>query len=80
MTGGAFELVGGFWPVAGGCVCPGDLDGDCVVALADLSQLLSSFGRCSGDPGFFPLADFDSSGCIDLADLTFLLSRFGISC
>jgi hypothetical protein len=83
MTGGNFELVGGFWPVAaggGGCACPGDIDGDCVVALADLSQLLSSFGLCGGDPGFVPLADFNGSGCVELADLSFLLSQFGVSC
>jgi hypothetical protein len=80
MTSGQFELVGGFWPVAGACICPGDIDGDCQVALADLSQLLSSFGYCSGDVGFAPAADFDSSGCVDLADLSYLLSRFGVSC
>lgn len=79
-AGGTFELVGGFWPVAGGCVCPGDLNGDCQVTLADLSQLLSSFGACLGDPGFVPAADFDSSGCVDLADLSLLLSQFGASC
>ena len=80
LTGGVFELVGGFWPVAAGCNCPGDIDGDCLVALADLSQVLSSFGLCSGNPGFVQAADFDSNGCVDLADLSFLLSRFGVSC
>src|SRR4029453_18918457 len=29
MTGGAFTVVGGFWPVAASvCTCPGDMNGD----------------------------------------------------
>ena len=40
MTGGVFELVGGFWPVAADSQplpCPGDLDGDRDVDLSDLA-------------------------------------------
>src|SRR5262252_3505955 len=36
MAGGAFELVGGFWPVAGAGPCPADLSGDRRVDLTDL--------------------------------------------
>ncbi|GIK17249.1 MAG: hypothetical protein BroJett003_22130 [Planctomycetota bacterium] len=28
MTGGSFELIGGFWPVVNLCYCLGDLNGD----------------------------------------------------
>ena len=47
------------------------------VDLADLTQLLSSFGSCTGDVGFTAAADLDASGCVELGDLTVLLSNFG---
>jgi hypothetical protein len=61
-------------PVGG---TPGDVNGDGSVDLLDLSLLLSSFGQCSGDPGYLPDADFDATGCIELGDLTVLLGNFG---
>jgi hypothetical protein len=57
---------------------PGDVDGDQDVDLDDLAALLAAYGRCSGEPGYNPLADFDESGCVDLADLTMLLSNYGV--
>lgn len=69
---------------APGCPNPGcedgDLDGDCVVGLADLSQLLTAYGACVGDPGYDAAADIDGSGCVDLADLSALLTQFGSDC
>lgn len=60
-------------PAAG---CPGDVDGDGVVGLADLAQCLSAFGCIEG-----PCAgDIDGDGDTDLSDLAFLLSNFGIAC
>lgn len=56
---------------------PGDINGDGIVDLADLTALLAAFGSCTGDPNFLAAADFDASGCIDLGDLTFLLANFG---
>ncbi|MEP0846216.1 MAG: PQQ-dependent sugar dehydrogenase [Phycisphaerae bacterium] len=61
----------------GGCAIPGDVDNDGDVDLADLSQLLTSFGLCVGAPEFDPAADIDGSGCVDLADLSALLTSFG---
>lgn len=55
----------------------GDLDGDCDVDLADLSNLLSSYGLCEGAPGYNPAADLDGDGCVGLADLSELLQDFG---
>jgi len=55
----------------------GDLDLDGGVDLADLGALLSAFGTCEGEPGYFPAADIDDSGCIDLSDLATLLSNYG---
>jgi YVTN family beta-propeller protein len=56
----------------------GDLNGDHVVDLADLSALLTNFGL---DSGATPAdGDTDGDGDVDLADLSALLSSFGLSC
>ena len=57
--------------------CLGDLDGDGDTDLADLAELLSGYGACTGDPSYNPAADFDDSGCIDLSDLATLLGDYG---
>jgi hypothetical protein len=82
LTGSGFELVGGFWAIqaAGPPPCPGDVNGDGIVDLTDLTALLGAFGSASGGPGYNPSADFDGSGAIDLVDLTTLLSAFGTHC
>lgn len=60
-----------------GC-CPGDVNGDSVVDLADLTTLLAHFGTASGAT---PLdGDSDADGDVDLNDLTDLLSSFGATC
>jgi hypothetical protein len=85
MTGGPFELVGGFWPgaVAGGACgdCVGDINQSGSVELADLATLLSNFGTPSaatcaqGD-----IEPASGDGDVDLSDLAMLLARFGTSC
>lgn len=55
----------------------GDLDGDGHVGLQDLAILLSSFGLCSGMPGFVAAADLDGDGCVGLQDMAVLLAHFG---
>jgi hypothetical protein len=67
----------GAWPV--GC-CQSDLSGDDLVNLADLSILLGSFGACSGDAWYNPVADLTGDGCVNLADLSILLGEFGSIC
>lgn len=56
---------------------PGDVNGDGVVDLSDLTLLLSSFGQCNGDAGYLAAADFDGTGCVELGDLTILLGNYG---
>lgn len=58
--------------------CPGDLDGDGDVDLADLATLLSNFGTT----GTATPAQGDSDGDmdVDLTDLAVLLGNFGATC
>lgn len=54
----------------------GDLNGDCVVDLNDLSLLLVNFGWTgAGLPG-----DLDGDDDVDLSDLSTLLTNFGLTC
>jgi hypothetical protein len=58
--------------------CPGDLDGDGDIDLADLAQLLSHYGVTSG--GTYADGDLDGDGDIDLTDLAELLAHYGEAC
>ena len=85
----AFELVA---EPAGGCPragthrrgCAADIDGseDCAVTIADLAELLGTFGKCPGDPLYNPAANLADDGepCITLADLAELLGQYGDDC
>src|SRR5262249_1432439 len=59
-------------------LCPGDVNGDWFVNLADLSALLSNFGLRSGARR--NQGDLDGDGDVDLSDLTELLATFGTTC
>jgi hypothetical protein len=65
---GAYEFA-----LTSGCA---DLDGDGVVSIADLSQLLANFGAS----GTASDGDLNGDGIVDLADLTLLLADFGMNC
>ncbi len=58
--------------------CPGDLNGDLVVDLDDLSIMLINFGQTSGMT--YEDGDIDGDGDVDLDDLSELLVSFGGSC
>ncbi|MFN0135578.1 MAG: hypothetical protein ACKVS9_05600 [Phycisphaerae bacterium] len=81
MTGGIFEISGGFWACAAAgkpCTFPGDLDVDGDVDLSDLATLLASFGTASG--ATLADGDVDGDGDVDLSDLAALLANFGAAC
>lgn len=59
-------------------VCPGDLDGDGDVDVADLAILLANFGSMSGVSAAD--GDLDHDGDVDVGDLAILLANFGTIC
>ncbi len=82
MTGGNFELTGGFWPGAGQVAetCPGDITpdgGDGVVDVTDLLALLGAWGPCPAPPASCP-ADIDESGDVGVTDLLAVLGAWGL--
>jgi hypothetical protein len=60
------------------CLCPGDLDHDLDVDLADLAQLLANYGTTSG--AAYDDGDLDEDGDVDLTDLAALLAEYGTIC
>ncbi|MBU0618457.1 MAG: FG-GAP repeat protein [Planctomycetes bacterium] len=60
------------------CLCPGDLDHDLDVDLADLAQLLSNYGTTGG--AAYEDGDLDEDGDVDLTDLAALLAEYGMMC
>jgi hypothetical protein len=60
--------------------CFGDVNGDGLIDVEDLSTLLGAFGSCEGDLLFDPHCDLEPDGCIDMADLVELLGVYGEAC
>ncbi|GMU80236.1 MAG: hypothetical protein AMXMBFR47_01070 [Planctomycetota bacterium] len=56
--------------------CPGEVNGDGQVDLADLALLLAEFGESGG----LPESDQDHDRDVDLADLALVLANFGTAC
>jgi hypothetical protein len=57
-------------------VPPGDVDGDCVVGVADFLILLGTWGSCPAPLGNCA-ADFDGSGAVGVPDFLIMLSNWG---
>jgi hypothetical protein len=57
------------------CVCPEDLNGDGVVSVADILELLGQFGCTSGCS-----ADLNDDGSTNVQDILILLAAFGTVC
>lgn len=67
MSGGAFTLVGGFWPgaAAAGCTCPGDINGD----LRKNGRDIGPFVQCVLAGGACGCADVDGVPGVDFGDV-----------
>ena len=76
MTGGTFELSGGFW--AGAAPCPDDINNDGVTNVLDLIDLLLCFGL-PAVPGC-EAEDINEDGTVNVLDLIALLLEFGQAC
>jgi hypothetical protein len=71
MSGGSFQMTGGFWPVAQVCYCPGDLNSDGKKDGKDIQQFVGcvlSGGNCS-------CADTDLANGVNLADVPVFVSN-----
>lgn len=78
LAGGNFQLIGGFWTGSASAPegCIGDLDGDGMIGVSDLSILLSNLGL----PGGPADGDLDGNGTVGLEDLSLILAIFGTEC
>ncbi|MCS6923272.1 MAG: hypothetical protein NZM10_02725, partial [Fimbriimonadales bacterium] len=75
LTGGSFNLTGGFW-FAPACIATnGDVDGNNCVDDADLLGVLFNFGATGAN-----LADVNCDAAVDDADLLIVLFNFGTGC
>ncbi len=78
MSGGTFELTGGFWPVSQICNCPGDMNGDAFKDGLDIQRFVGCFlaaPNCS-------CADVDGADGVSLADVAVFVDDLltGSSC
>ena len=79
MTGGSFELTGGYWAGAAAIPCPQDVTGDGVVNVLDLIQLLLCFGQ-PVTPPCDTGQDTNGDGAVNVLDLIDVLLAFGQGC
>ncbi len=60
-------------------ITPGDINGDNVINISDLSQFALSFGKTSGDEGYNSLADLNCDSNVNIVDISLLAgSYFGL--
>ena len=70
LTGGTFELTGGFWPVTQVCFCLADLNGDGKKDGRDVQQ----FVACVLSGGNCACADTDQANGVTIADVPVFVS------
>jgi hypothetical protein len=74
MTGGTFELSGGFWVVTGVCECPGDMNGDGQKDGRDVQSFVSCMITAAG----CDCADVDGLPGVNASDIdTFVSDLLG---
>ena len=58
----------------------GDITGDGIVDVADLSIVGMAYGQFEGDPGYDPEADLNKDGFVDIGDITIVCIHWGETC
>ena len=58
---------------------PEDLDGDCLINIADIMVVASRWNTSEGDPDYDPAYDLDGDGDIDVVDIM-LVVHWGETC
>jgi len=72
------NLVAGDNSVDFGTLLEGDANDDNCVTILDFSILVTTFGKCIGNPGFDSRADFNGDGCVTIVDFSLLRKNFGL--
>jgi len=57
----------------------GDVNGDGIVNVVDLTIVALSYGFFEGEPGYDPEADINSDGLVDMRDLTLVAMHLGVT-
>lgn len=78
VPGDQFAEVPGVAPGCEAVACPGDVNGDLAVNLADFNILAVNFG--AGPGATLEQGDLNSDGFVDLADFNILAVNFGSVC
>ena len=58
----------------------GDVNGDCIVDLYDLTAVALAFSSSTGDPNWNPEADLKEDGTIDIFDIVTIVVNYGRTC
>ena len=58
----------------------GDVNGDGIVDIWDLSIVAVAYGRFEGEPYYDPDADIDKDGIVDIADISVVCMHYGETC
>jgi len=58
----------------------GDVNGDCVVNIVDISLAGAAFGSTSSSPSWNAAADLNNDGVINILDLAIVATNFGRTC
>ena len=58
----------------------GDINGDGIVDITDLTIVAVAYGRFQGEPGYNPDADLNKDGIVDIGDISIVTMNFGKTC